>query len=54
MGERADVLVRMPVALKRKIERRTIAAKRSRGLAWSQNDEIVAILEDATKGRRGK
>lgn len=55
MGERADVLVRMPLQLKRELERRTIEAKKTRGLSWSQNNQIVAILEDATKrGRRTK
>lgn len=52
MGERTAVLVRMPDGLKRKLEARAIEAKKSKGLTWSMNDEIVALLEGATKGRR--
>lgn len=54
MGERTAVLVRMPGDLKRKLETRAIEAKKAKGLTWSMNDEIVALLEAATKGRRDR
>ena len=54
MGERTAVLVRMPQELKRKIELRAIARMKTKGIAWSQNDEIVALLEAAMKGRANR
>jgi hypothetical protein len=51
MADRTGVLVRIPTDLLRRIDQRTIAAKKAKGLTWSRNDEIVALLEAATKGR---
>jgi hypothetical protein len=51
MGERTGVLVRMTPELKRRIELRAIEAMKAKGITWSMNDEIVAILEAATKRR---
>jgi hypothetical protein len=51
MADRTGVIVRMPPQLLEKIDRRTIEAKRKNGLTWSRNDEIVALLEGALKGR---
>lgn len=51
MADRTAIVVRLPAELLEKITRRALAAKKRNGLNWSRNDEIVELLEAATKGR---
>lgn len=48
MQDRAELTVRAPKALVRKIDERTKRKQREYP-KWSRNDEIVALLERGTK-----
>lgn len=51
--QRVQVQVRMPLALKAKIEAKHKRRQRELGsTGWSVNDEIVALLERALRGGR--
>jgi hypothetical protein len=50
-GDKYAVVVRMPSELQQKIDKLKTQAQKQRGARWSQNDQIVLMLERAAEER---
>lgn len=49
MDDRTVLVRGIPAKLLEQIDLRAIASKKVKGIGWSRNNEIVAMLEDAAK-----